>query len=78
MWWQTQGMESKATEITQGARYSFYLAFGVSPAEQKAIEDHICAMDITLEPGCMGNYNIDTLQQRLHTFYDEVLNITEN
>jgi hypothetical protein len=78
MWFQAQDMESEATPITQDARYSFYLAFGLSPAEQEAIEEHIRLMDITLEPGCMGNYNIDTLRQRLHTFYDEVLNITQN
>jgi len=39
MWFATMGMNRKDQLICQRSRYSFWLAFGVSPDEQIAIED---------------------------------------
>lgn len=76
--YQSRGMSREEAVITEGARFSFWKAFGVSPYEQMAIEADLNGHPINLEPGRMGKYKIDTLQERKHTYYSATLNITEN
>jgi hypothetical protein len=39
-WYLSRGMSRKVTKISQRARFSFYLAFGIGPAYQIAIEEY--------------------------------------
>jgi len=77
MFYQARGMSREEAPITEAARFSFWLAFGVSPHEQIAIEADLLRQPISLEPGRMGKYNINTLQERTHTYYLAILNIIQ-
>lgn len=75
---QARGLESRSASVSEEARVSFWEAFGVSPKEQIAIEDHLKTFDICLEPGRVGNYSVDTLTERIHSYYSAIINITQN
>jgi len=44
LFWWSAGMEAKYVEIDAGTRVSFWRAFGISPARQLAIEEHVRSM----------------------------------
>jgi len=56
-------VEQRSDSITQDARYSFYVAFGILPDDQRAMESYFNSIDITDEiveaVGCVGDLSID-------------------
>jgi len=57
----SRGLEAKAAAITQDARYSFYLAYGITPDEQIAIEMYY------------DNINLDNAEQTAVESLEEIL-----
>lgn len=51
MKWYGAGLHHKYTEIHPLTRFSFYLAFGISPAAQYALEDHYRGLNFTWATG---------------------------
>jgi len=42
-----KGLHPRVTPVTEEARYSFFLAFGVSPDEQRELEDYYAGLDLS-------------------------------
>lgn len=42
-----KGLHPRITPVTEEARYSFYLAFGVSPDEQRELENYYAGLDLS-------------------------------
>lgn len=42
-----RGLHPRITPVTEEARFSFYLAFGVSPDEQRELEDYYAGLDLS-------------------------------
>lgn len=63
-----RGLESREVKITEATRYSFYLAFGLAPAEQEAIEQHYCSVRYNFTDDLQG-YNIENITNKPKHYY---------
>jgi len=55
--WLSRGMERKVSTISQEARYSFYLAFGVTPDHQEELERYYDSIDVTFNLDVEGRHS---------------------
>jgi len=65
----SRGMDDTQREVTQRSRYSFWLAFGVSPAEQEHIEEYYQSHDFDLSTGDLSGYALPFTEQPTHHYY---------
>jgi len=65
----SRGMDASKRKISQRARYSFYLAFDVSPAEQEHIEEYYERHDYDLSCVDLQGYSLQFLNKPTHTHY---------
>lgn len=65
----SKGMSQEKRIVTQRSRYSFYLAFGVSPAEQEHIEEYYDQHSYDLATADLQGYSLNFTQQPTHTHY---------
>lgn len=47
-----KGMKQEYAKPSEASRFSFYLAFGIMPYEQKLIEDYYASLDLSPSDNC--------------------------
>ena len=54
MWWLSRGLDNSNTPVHYRTRYSFWLAFGITPDTQAAWESELQQVDETYQPNRLG------------------------
>jgi len=67
----SRGMDKKVRQIAERSRYSFYLAFGLAPASQSAIESYYDDSTFSFESDLQG-YSLKFLEQPTHTYHQQL------
>lgn len=67
-----KGLEASEIAISERSRYSFWLAFGISPAEQVSIEEAYDQSIFTFSDDLSG-YSLEFTRKPTHTLYNTTL-----
>jgi hypothetical protein len=70
----SKGMESTLKSVEERSRFSFWLAFGVSPAEQRHIEEYYDARCYDTGSADLQGYSLPFLERPLHHYHQHHFN----
>lgn len=67
----SRGLKKEVRQVTQRSRYSFFLAFGVPPANQEHIEQYYASQSYSFSEDLQG-YSLLYSSKPTHTYYQQL------